>query len=544
MSRLPRLAVLVGLIVATAAAAAPAAPFAYITNSGSGSVSVVDVATNAISGPPILVRGVPGGVVVNADATRVYVSSWGAMAPNQNIVSVIDTASRSVIAEIPLPATFPAGLALTPDGSRLFVTHTVTSGPTLTVIDTTTNAVIASIQAGLFNGGVVVHPNGSRLYIASGNGVLVYDPATLTPLGSIMTGNRPYGLAVDPGGTTLYVANYSGSSVTVVDTATDAVRGEVFTGEGPFALSVSPDGRRLFVGNQYSRTLSIVDTASLTVLTDVPLDGATPYGVQSGPDGSRVYVADFSNDTLLVIDAGSGTIIAPIAVGTLPIAFGEFIRASAVAASLGPGGVTPSEVVVGSSIPVSLQAVLTRTGGGAIAGATVEFLMDGAVVGSGLTGGDGAATLSVNPAGLGVGPHNVTARFVGGAIGGVTYGTSSGTLGILRVVYRFTGFLPPLRAGTNQRGAGSMILVKWQLANAAGVPIGDPGTVVGVSVGIMPCGGSPSAWTAAVGTLTYESGERAFVFKWKTDKTLAGTCARLSVALTDLTAHTVDFSFR
>ena len=82
MLRLPRLALLVGLIVATAAAGAPAAPFAYVTNSGSSSVSVVDIATNAVSGPPIPVRGIPGGVVVNANATRVYVSSWGAGPPN------------------------------------------------------------------------------------------------------------------------------------------------------------------------------------------------------------------------------------------------------------------------------------------------------------------------------------------------------------------------------------------------------------------------------------------------------------------------------
>ena len=420
----------------------------------------------------------------------------------------------------------------------------MTSGPTLTTIDTSTNTVVSAVQAGLFNGGVVVHPNGSKLYIATGSAVLVYHPVTLAPLGAIPTGSRPYGLAVDSAGTTLYVANYSGSSVSVVDTATDTVRGEVFTGLAPFALSVSPDGRRLFVGNQTSRTLSVVDTASLTVLIDVPLGGSTPYGVQSGPDGSRVYVADFFTNALLVIDSATGTILAQIAVGTFPIAFGEFIRAAAVPTTLGPGGVAPSEVFLGSSAAVSLRAVLTRTGGGPIAGATVEFLLDGALAGSGLTAADGGAVLNVNPAGLSAGPHSVGARFAGGAVGGVTYGPSSSALGTIRVVYRFTGFLPPLKPGTNQRGAGSMILAKWQLSDAAGAPIGDLGTAVGVYVGTMPCGGSPSVWTAAAGALSYESSERTFAFKWKTDKSLAGACVRLSVALNDGTAHTADFSFR
>lgn len=542
MSGISRLGVLVGLLVLTLAAAAAAAPFAYVTNFGSSSVSVVDVATDTVPGSPIPVHGFPGGVAVSANAARVYVASQFADGPSPNLISVIDTATRGVVAEIPLTAGAPAGLALTPDGSRLFVTHTVTSGPTLTVIDTASNTVLTTIQAGLFNGGVVVHPNGRKLYIATGSDVRVYDPLTLAPLGSIQTFNRPYGLAVNPAGTRLFIANYSGNSVSVVDTAADTIHGEVITGNAPFALSVSPDGSKVFVGNQNSRTLSVVDTATLTVIHDVPLGAAMPYGVQSGPDGSRVYVADFANSKLLVVDAVNGVVLAQIAVGSLPIAFGEFIRAAVTATTLSPGGVSPAEVIVGTTAPVSLRAVLTRSGGAPVAGATVEFLMDGTVVGSGVTGSDGIATLGVQVGGMSVGPRAVTARFGGGAVNGMAHGASTAALGTLRIIYKFTGFLPPLRDEVNRRGAGAMVLAKWRLSNAAGFPIGDLNTVVGVYVGTMSCGGNPSVWSAVGGTLTYESGE--FAYKWKTDKTLDGACARLSVALTDGTAHAVDFNFR
>src|SRR5574341_800916 len=395
MAGISRLGVLVGLLVLTAAAVAAAAPFAYVTNFGSSSVSVVDVATDMVSGSPIPVRGFPGGVAVNAGATRVYVASQFADGPSPNLITVIDTATRVVVAEIPLTVGTPAGLALTPDGSRLFVTHTVTSGPTLTVIDTASNTVLTAIQAGLFNGGVVVHPNGRKLYIATGSDVRVYDPATLAPLGTIQTFNRPYGLALNPAGTKLFIANYSGNSVSVVETAGDTIQGEAVTGDAPFAVSVSPDGSKVFVGNQNSKTLSIVDTATLTVIHDVPLGTAMPYGVQSGPDGSRVYVADFANSKLLVVDAVNGVVATQIPVGSLPIAFGEYIRAATAATTLSPGGVSPAEVIVGTTAPVSLRAVLTRSGGGPVAGATVEFLIDGTAVGSGVTGTDGVATLGV-----------------------------------------------------------------------------------------------------------------------------------------------------
>jgi YVTN family beta-propeller protein len=542
MLRLPRLAVLVGLTLATATAAAPAAPFAYITNSGGYSVTVVDVATNTVSGAPIPVPGIPGGVVVNADATRVYVSSWGAPAPYPNLVSVIDTASRTVVAQIPLPSMFPAGLALTPDGARLFVTHSVASGPTLVAIETATNTVVAQLSAGRVNAGIVVHPNGTKLYIATLDNVLVYDPLTLAFRGSIAVGARPYGLAMNPAGTRLYVANYGESSVSVVDTATDLAIGAVSTGRAPFALSVSPDGTRLFVGNQVDKTLSIIDTASLTTLAEVPLSTAQPYGVQSGPGGDAVYVADFANSKLLVVDAINGVVASQIAVGNLPIAFGEFLRSTVVPTVLGPGGVTPGEVMLGSSTPVSLSAVLTRQTGGAVSGATVEFRVDGAAAGSGMTASDGVATFMFTPAALSAGPHAVRARFGGGTVGGVTYGASSGDIGTLQVKYGFVGFLPPLNGGVNRRGASSMVPVKWRLANAAGSPIGDLSAVAGIYVGTMPCGEPPSAWTAATGALTYESGE--FVFMWKTDRIWNGKCARLSVALVDGTAHTAEFSFR
>lgn len=537
--RVPRLAVLVGILVAVAASAAPAAPFAYVTNLGSGSVSVVDVATEAVVGGPITVPGMPFGVVVNADASRVYVGTW-----SPHAVSVIDTASRTVVAHIPLPVSFPAGLALTPDGSRLFVAHMTTSGPTLTVIQTATNAVVAALAAGRFNGGVVVHPNGRKVYIGGQDGVVVYDAATLAHLSTITTWNRAFGLAMDPAGAALYVANYSANSVTVVDPSSDTIRAEVFTGSGPYALALSPDGRRLFVANQFSGTLSIVDTATLAELHEVPLGGAMPYGVQSGPDGSRVYVADNSGNAVVVVDALAGVVVKRIPVGAQPIAFGEFLRGGAVPTTLASGGVTPAEILFRSSAPVSLRVVLTQSGGAAVAGAPVEFLLDGAVVGAAVTGSDGAAVVAIVPSALDAGLHTAAARFAGGPVGGVTYAASSAGLGTLRVLYRFDGFLPPLRAGINDRGAGAMVIARWRLLDAAGAPVNDYRAVAGVATATMPCGTAPVSWTEALASLSLDPAGGIFEYRWKTEKAMAGRCARLRVTLADGTAHSVDVRLR
>src|SRR5262245_29628679 len=78
----------VGLAVGLAACTGgpeQAAPFAYITNSGDNSVSVLDTASNTVVGAPIPVGTGPRGVAVHPAGTRVYVANFG-----DNTVSVLD----------------------------------------------------------------------------------------------------------------------------------------------------------------------------------------------------------------------------------------------------------------------------------------------------------------------------------------------------------------------------------------------------------------------------------------------------------------------
>src|SRR5215472_15376859 len=86
----PIVVIIAGVILCWAGSAL-AAPFAYITNTGAGTVEVIDTATNTIvatipTGPS------PAGVVVNRAGTRVYITS------ELGKVSVIDTSTNTVVA--------------------------------------------------------------------------------------------------------------------------------------------------------------------------------------------------------------------------------------------------------------------------------------------------------------------------------------------------------------------------------------------------------------------------------------------------------------
>jgi len=86
--------------------------------------------------------------------------------------------------------------------------------------------------------GIALNPDGSRLYTASlsSNAVSVIDTASNLVVATISVGAAPMGVAVTPNGTRVYVTNTQSSSVSVIDTATDTVIHSVAVGSFPLSL--------------------------------------------------------------------------------------------------------------------------------------------------------------------------------------------------------------------------------------------------------------------------------------------------------------------
>jgi len=124
-----------------------------------------------------------------------------------NTVSVINTATDTVIATIPVGLA-PFGVAVSPDGSKVYITHENIFG-TVSVIDTARTTVIATIPVGRLPLGVAVKPDGSKVYVASlADGIVsVIDTATNTVSATIPVGLSSVGVAVAPDGSKVYVAD-------------------------------------------------------------------------------------------------------------------------------------------------------------------------------------------------------------------------------------------------------------------------------------------------------------------------------------------------
>jgi YVTN family beta-propeller protein len=151
---------------------------------------------------------------------------------------------------------------------------------------------------------------------ASSNNVSVIDTRTNEVTATLPVGAGPWGVAVNSDGRKVYTANWY-YTVSVIDTASNAVTSipNIWNGVGgnTIGIAVSRDGRRVYATNFYQQNVSVIDTATNTVIAAIPVSG-TPYLVAVTPDGRKLYVTDYCDSTVSVISTVSNAVIATISV--------------------------------------------------------------------------------------------------------------------------------------------------------------------------------------------------------------------------------------
>jgi len=308
--------------------------YAYITNMGSNSVSVIDTSTNTVTAT-INAGHYPLGVVIAPDGTKAYVANA------EGTVSIIDTSINNVIGTVEVGG-YPYGIAISPDGKKVYVAcDEGSNNGYIYVIDTSTNTVTAAVPVGDTHLGVAVTPNGTKVYVTNyfSDNISIIDTATNNVIGTVNIGDFPVAVAVNPDGKNVYVANtnyplegggrFTGT-VSVIDTTTNNVTAVVEVGASPSGIAVNPTGTKVYVANYVSNNISVINTATNNVTASVNL-GIRPYGVAVSPDGSKVYVTNQGSNNVSVIDTATNNVIDTVNVGNSPVAFGQFIGEKSVA---------------------------------------------------------------------------------------------------------------------------------------------------------------------------------------------------------------------
>jgi YVTN family beta-propeller protein len=239
---------------------------------------------------------------------------------NADTVSVINTATNTVSATIPVGRQ-PIDVVITPDGTRVYAANSIPN--TISVIDTSTNTVIVTIHAGNFTSDLAVTPDSKRLYALGQSGsIAVIDIIANTVIATIPVGDNTAAIQITPDGTRAYVTNQNSNLIQVIDTGTNKLIGTIPVGNNPiggtlFSIAFTSDGSRAYVTRLDANTVSVINTATNTLIATIPV-GNNPVSVSLSPDATRAYVANQVSGTISVISTATNTVVATIPVGGPP----------------------------------------------------------------------------------------------------------------------------------------------------------------------------------------------------------------------------------
>jgi hypothetical protein len=276
----------------------PTTNMLYDPNATLKTVTVVDGNTNQVVAD-VPMPATPVAAAVNSATNLIYVTTGY---PSNSIV-VIDGASNIVTATI--PATLPGFIAVNSLTNLVYFSNL---GPNLSVLDGSTNKIVATITTAYGIEGIAINQTANRIYLSEGilnvGDVVVVDGNTnhattfQVPGACFLTS-----IAVDSAVNRIYVADNNCSGLYVISGSTGKLITTLLQPSyyGPMALNLSnhmiadfgiPSGLALtFVNGRTNNTIG-----SLAF----PANGQTPISVAPGGN-NRYYVAFSNSDDIAVV---------------------------------------------------------------------------------------------------------------------------------------------------------------------------------------------------------------------------------------------------
>jgi len=209
----------------------------YVADDSTNDVWVVNTSTNAVSGR-IPVGTSPADLAVSPDGNEVWVTNV-----DSNSVSVINTASNSVVATITDQMHHPTYVAITRNGRRAYVVNDLCC---IRVVDTATRTVVNTIQVPDGPAGIFMSSDCTRAYLVHGGPggpVSVIDTRSEQVVATLPIGAYPGKAATTPDGSRVYVTGTANGYVTVANSTNAIVNyiqvGPGGDGNGPFGVAIS-----------------------------------------------------------------------------------------------------------------------------------------------------------------------------------------------------------------------------------------------------------------------------------------------------------------
>ena len=280
---------------------------------------------------------------------------------NSNSISIVDLATNAILRNITVDGT-PHNIKLSEDQLTLYILTSDRDSGTIFMLNTTSNELMNEIPTevsvqdiAIFNGTMYASDvNGGKVLVMNLNGTLIDE---------IDVGSRPQYMEVRPDGQVLYVTRLGGP-ISVVELEQKIVIKEIDSGDMPHRLSFTNGGEVLFVVNAESDTLSVIDSDKHEVIKTIPV-GDSPGYVALNPAETLAYVTNMNSNTVSIVDADKVVNEIPVGNGPYGIAFsadgGDLAyvsntkgndvsvintTSSNVTATISAGGIGPHQMVV------------------------------------------------------------------------------------------------------------------------------------------------------------------------------------------------------
>jgi YVTN family beta-propeller protein len=316
-----------------------------LTDSSSGSITVINGATNSFVNIVDPSASRPIAVAVNSLTNKIYVANT-----NSNNVTVIDGSTDTIKTTVTV-GTSPVALAVNPLTNKIYVANQ--NDGTVSVIDGSTDTVTATDTVGSTPGALAVNPVTNLIYVANFYSTGTNNISVINGVSNAVTqvsdakGTDPIAVAVNPVTNTAYVANAGSAYVSVIrgtaltadvsvsytqsNLAVNPVTNQIYvtcglnnaiyiingsTNGTSFiqpdysndwtAVAVDPLNNTIYAANNYNNTVTVVSGATNTITATLSDPNASnPYAVAINPVTDRIYVANFNSSNLTVIDGAS-----------------------------------------------------------------------------------------------------------------------------------------------------------------------------------------------------------------------------------------------
>jgi YVTN family beta-propeller protein len=340
--------------------------YAYVTNGGSGTVSVFDV-VNVRLDREVAVGQNPVAVAVSPTRNEIYVVNSGS-AGGQGSVSVLNAENNSVAGTIAVHRA-PVSIEIDPAGELAYVANSVSN--TISVLDLKARREIAAIGAGEEPVAVRIAPDGKTLAVANrkAGSVSLIDPASRKVRAVFEGCPGASDAVIVPDSTKVFVACSAGHQIMAIALARaeahpaapaqsiaaqpDRLEALLDVGQAPVHLALKPDGGEVFVSNSLANSISEVyattdEVGGATLIGDDPVRGLV------SSDNSLLYVANFHSQYVAVYSIDDGKRLPPSQGGSIRVGDGPSALAFSAAGHL-------LFVVDSSSSDVAVVRTATRS---------------------------------------------------------------------------------------------------------------------------------------------------------------------------------------